>query len=925
MSEIAYSIHHEFTIQRGCLVIELLELSKEAAIDSIVMYPSGLPADQWQQIAHTIVDREALAFLLKEDRTSKSIAGLKTSTSVFKTINYLQVRPSQVLALFKLLAVTQKVFFNKQKLIVDLYGQAEFYYEGVLQPTDGLMVEGKIRYKEQTLNLSQCLAIGPGIPFWYIHDTILRTIKTHLSWAKLFLLRQGPLSLHGDAKQKFLKDVDPTDLETPQIIWRSTDQVAIVERPTTFPILYLADRTGAFANLWIDYGNDVHVPLHDKQMKVKDGQGCQICQRQYDQESAWEKDLLETDFIKKIVDNTNYYCASERVISSLTFLLEIGWQIRDYKNRSVLLYGEMQLQLVDHKHTIDISGSVSYGEHIINVTQVMKAMHRGESFIPLTEELNNQAVGLVNRGNAEQMGLMELAMACDFEESKVRLKKSSFALLQTLWHKIESFDGLRDLANQWQNTFSTLALGDYFSGTLRPYQQQGLSWLNFLHKNGFHGILADEMGLGKTVQVLALIAQFVPNSSVHLLLVPTSLIFNWHNEIKRFLPSHKCKIHYGEERALSNVEFADVDIVITSYTTLRLDLPLFKDFQFTSIILDEAQIIKNSHTQIAQAVCHLSGKLRLCVTGTPLENRFQELWSYFHFLIPDLFGSLSDFEVAMQTALEDQAALESIKRKIKPFILRRRKIDVAPDLPERIDQMVWMEMGTEQRAFYEQFILNFKNGLLKKVQIDGISKHRLEILEVILRLRQICAHPVLLSEIMQGAIIPSSAKFTTLFEDLAEIVSEGHKVLVYSQFTSMLKLMRQEAEARQWPYSYLDGSTKNRAEAVDRFQNNQNTALFFISLKAGGVGLNLTAADYVYLYDPWWNVAVEEQAIQRAHRIGRENIVIAKRLVIRASIEEKIIALQASKLSLVESILDSQNLSLPLTELTIEDLHYLIS
>jgi SNF2 family DNA or RNA helicase len=454
-----------------------------------------------------------------------------------------------------------------------------------------------------------------------------------------------------------------------------------------------------------------------------------------------------------------------------------------------------------------------------------------------------------------------------------------------------------------------------------------LNWLAFLKEYGFHGILADEMGLGKTVQILALLST-LPPSARHLIVVPTSLLFNWKNEVHRFLPTFSCLVHQGPQRSKSMEELKQHAIILTSYTTLRLDLPLFQEDSFYSIILDEAQMIKNAQTQVSRAVCSLPAQLRLCLTGTPIENHLGELWSHFHFLIPDLFGSEESFSADIQAASSDKRYLERIKRKIAPFILRRRKLDVAKDLPPRIDQIVWIEMSEAQRVLYDQFLAKFKGGLLKKVELEGMGKHRLEILEAILRLRQLCCHPLLVSslieepdEMMKVAENPLSAKFEALTQDLETLVDEGRKVLVYSQFTTMLKLMSRFAANKGWSYSYLDGSTTDREKVVTTFQEDPNQFLFFISLKAGGVGLNLTAADYVLLYDPWWNEAVEEQAINRAHRIGRHDQVIAKRYVVLESIEEKMMKLKAAKKSLVEDIFD---LDSGAPQLTVEDLRYLL-
>jgi SNF2 family DNA or RNA helicase len=404
-----------------------------------------------------------------------------------------------------------------------------------------------------------------------------------------------------------------------------------------------------------------------------------------------------------------------------------------------------------------------------------------------------------------------------------------------------------------------------------------------------------------------------------MIVVPTSLIFNWKKEIERFLPNYPITIHHGPKRAQS-IE-AKPQLILTTYTTLRLDFALLSQLTYTCLIIDEAQAIKNANTQTSRAVSRLEAPFRLSITGTPIENNLSELWSHFHFLIPDLFGDESSFTAEIQAGMSDPRFLKRIKKKIRPFLMRRRKEEVAKDLPEKIEQTVWVEMNEGQRALYEQFLTGVRQNVLSKVSVDGVGKHRMEILEAIMRLRQICCDPLLVST-DDGHEDRQSAKLDALMEDLETAIAEGRKVLVYSQFTSMLALISKQVQKRGWNYVYLDGSTQNREKVVTEFQENPGIPLFLISLKAGGIGLNLTAADYVFLYDPWWNNAVENQAIDRAHRIGRKDTVIAKRYIVAESIEEKMMKLKAAKSSLAAELFDDDSIS---TQLTSDDLLFLIS
>jgi SNF2 family DNA or RNA helicase len=403
------------------------------------------------------------------------------------------------------------------------------------------------------------------------------------------------------------------------------------------------------------------------------------------------------------------------------------------------------------------------------------------------------------------------------------------------------------------------------------------------------------------VQLLAFLSQLKLTAPV-LIVMPTSLLFNWKNEIEKFLAHASVYLHHGPQRSGELSFLAKQALILTSYSTLRQDLALLSALHYHCVILDEAQMIKNAHTQVAQAVFALQADFRLSITGTPIENHLGELWSQFRFLIPDLFQSEKLFYAEVEASSSDRRYLEKIRKKIKPFFLRRTKEEVAKDLPERIDQIVLVEMSSEQREIYEGFLSGIRSNLIAKVSLDGLAKHRMEVLEALLRLRQICCHPLLVDQQLDQQTPNLSAKMELVLQDVAMAIEEKKKVLVYSQFTSLLQLLAKEFKERSWPFVYLDGNTVDREKRVESFQNDREIPLFLISLKAGGVGLNLTAADYVFLFDPWWNEAVENQAINRAHRIGRQETVIAKRYITVGTIEEKMMKMKEAKRSLAENI-----------------------
>jgi SNF2 family DNA or RNA helicase len=384
-----------------------------------------------------------------------------------------------------------------------------------------------------------------------------------------------------------------------------------------------------------------------------------------------------------------------------------------------------------------------------------------------------------------------------------------------------------------------------------------------------------------------------------LVVVPKSLVFNWIREAERFAPMIRVLDYTGADRAAIDPSMAD--LVITTYGTLRQDAPALASIEFEYAILDEAQAIKNANTASAKAARLLRARHRLALSGTPIENRLQELWSLFEFLNPGMLGASSTFGAIARLTNGDDGR-ELLAKAMRPVILRRTKTQVAPELPERVEQTLEVELERPQRRFYDALLERYRRSVLERVDSVGINRARMHILEALLRLRQAACHPVLADP--KRTELPS-AKLDALMPALAEVVEEGHKVVVFSQFTSFLALVRERLDADGLHYEYLDGQTRDRQARVDRFQNDMSIPLFLVSLKAGGHGLNLTAADYVYLLDPWWNPAVEAQAIDRTHRIGQTRRVIATRLVARGTIEEKILELQASKRALADAILSA--------------------
>ena len=467
--------------------------------------------------------------------------------------------------------------------------------------------------------------------------------------------------------------------------------------------------------------------------------------------------------------------------------------------------------------------------------------------------------------------------------------------LLNLGKKLQNFSGIK-----------SAKIPTTFNAILRPYQQEGVNWLQFLREYQLNGILADDMGLGKTIQALAHLAIEKHQKRLTkpcLIVAPTSVITNWQLETQRFLPSLKVLVLHGKDRLEHYTELNHYDLIITTYPLITRDKIQLLKQDFYLIILDEAQFIKNIHAKVTQIVQQLKADYRLCLTGTPLENHLGELWSIFHFLMPGLLGSIRVFNQRYRIPIEkhqDQDAHARLTRLIKPFLLRRTKPEVIADLPKKTEIINTIELEGEQRDLYESIRLSLHEKVVRAIQAKGIERSQIIILDALLKLRQICCDPRLL-KLDSTKHITQSAKLKFLMEILPEMLDEGRRIIIFSQFTSMLALIEAELNAHNIKFVKLTGQTQHRKAIIDRFQNLE-VPVFLISLKAGGTGLNLTAADTIIHYDPWWNPAVENQATDRAHRIGQTKAVFVYKLITHGTVEEKILMMQERKRGIAEQL-----------------------
>jgi len=567
---------------------------------------------------------------------------------------------------------------------------------------------------------------------------------------------------------------------------------------------------------------------------------------------------------------------------------------------------------------LEISGDLSFDDKKLELAKVVGAVIDGKPLL----KIDGQSFML---SPAQLRKIKRLQQLYDPNQKKIRLHRTHLGLLEDLSDIVDS----KDLHKQWQQ--SLLALKNFkgvkkikqsknLKASLRNYQQTGLNWLHFLKDSRFGGILADDMGLGKTIQALAILSfshEKLKKPRMSLIVAPTTVVYNWEQEIKKFTPKLKVNIYMGKDRTLPKK--GEADIVVTSYALVWRDIEKLKKIDWHYNILDESQYIKNSKSKTFKAICSVNADHRLSLTGTPLENNLAELWSQFNFVNPGLFNTLQDFKQEYQNPIEknnDKEAKKKLKKIIKPFLLRRSKKEVLKDLPNKVEEIKWCEMNEAQASLYNAVKTYYQAKVFNLIENKGIAKGQIVILNALLRLRQVCCHPQLLKlDSKKNSIklpkklqkITSSIKTEIVVEMLKSLMAEGHKVLLFSQFTSMLDILIKQLKDAGIPTMVLTGKTshKQRKALIKEFQENNTPCVFLLSLKAGGTGLNLTAANYVIHYDPWWNPAVELQATDRAHRIGQKNSVNVYKFLVKDTIEEKILELQKKKKGLVDELIDS--------------------
>lgn len=554
----------------------------------------------------------------------------------------------------------------------------------------------------------------------------------------------------------------------------------------------------------------------------------------------------------------------------------------------------------------DVKIEVTYGDIKVSLSEVRKAVLRKERFITLSDG----SMGMVPEEWFDKFGRM--FRHGEVKNNELKISNRKFMLVEELFEQLADENILQELYDKRKKLeqftqIKSIKIPLTIKAELRDYQKEGLNWLNFLDSFGWGGILADDMGLGKTLQILTFIAR-QKTKKANLIVVPTTLMFNWEAEIEKFYPSLNVHLHYGPNRLKAADEFKKHQLVITTYGMVVSDIEWMKDFHFNYVILDESQAIKNPQSLRFKAVCLLKAKNRITLTGTPIENNTFDLFAQMNFVNPGFLGSAKSFKDNYSLPIDkngDKERADELRKLINPFMIRRTKEQVATELPPKTDEVLYCHMEKEQRKVYEAYRNKYRDMLMGKIQKEGIEKSKLFVLDGLMKLRQICDSPLLLSG--EENYEAESVKVEELVRNIREKTGQ-HKIVVFSQFITMLSLIRQRLEEHDIAHEYLDGksSRKSRQQSVEHFQADEDCRVFLISLKAGGTGLNLTAADYVFIVDPWWNPAVEEQAIDRCYRIGQDKKVFAYRMICKDTIEEKIINHQQSKRALADDIIQAE-------------------
>jgi non-specific serine/threonine protein kinase len=713
----------------------------------------------------------------------------------------------------------------------------------------------------------------------------------------------------------------------------------MVREVPMIPAIHLKEFDAKFLQIYPKFCYDeLTIDMNDQnEHYFIDGTSTQILMRDFAEEKAFVEYIRSMHSEFKLQNYQPYFIISFDEVMKNQWFLQFSKQMMA-ENIKLVGFNELkkfkynasvpkwEMKVTSGIDWFDIHVEASWGDQVLGFKDIRKAIINGQNFVVL---------GDGSFGMLPEEWLKKYSSLFKFgldDKSGLKISKKHFNIVEMLFDQISDENIIAEIKEKKEKLLlienvNTEPVPSSIKAVLRPYQVTGYQWMQVLDEVSWGGCLADDMGLGKTLQAitfLSLIKQKYKNPT-SLIICPTSLIYNWENELKKFAPELKYHLFYGLGRTFSDEHFNDYDIVISSYGIVRNDIETLLNFNWEYVILDESQAIKNPDAISTKAVQLLKARNRFILSGTPLQNNTYDIYAQFNFLNPGLLGARDFFKQEFANPIDkegDKDAGMMLRRLIKPFMLRRTKAEVAPDLPEKTEMVLWCQMEKAQKAIYDEYKDYYRHALMQKIETEGMAKAGVYILEGLLRMRQICDDPRLIKD---KDIQPvKGIKILELVREIEENMGE-HKMLVFSQFTEMLALIREEMDNKHITYCYLDGSTPatKRQEQVELFQSDPDINVFLISLKAGGVGLNLTAAEYVYIVDPWWNPAVEQQAIDRTHRIGQKNKIFAYKMICKDSVEEKIMMLQEKKLNISKEIVQEDTAFFK--SLTREDISFLFS
>lgn len=705
---------------------------------------------------------------------------------------------------------------------------------------------------------------------------------------------QPELVLNFEEAQKFIRSVYNHSKDALKWQIKGNLDKFLPKKVTPIPFLRVTyEEPMLNLSLMFRYDQAPLIPAESNEKQVKDSKKKQSYDRLFDIEQTFQQFLMESFVERDIPLILNQPGDIIRFFDEIVpELKQRGWKLDNQSKNFKIQEGEIdtQINMIEHQGWFSFDQSVQVGSSEFSLQEFARLMVENQGYVPLkeggyakvNEETKNDLEQLVKHdafsknsfSKAELLGLLNQTQCIKGHTESVQKTIDSFNKL----HQNKDLD------------FSSL------KATLRDYQHYGVSWIKYLYDTGFGGILADDMGLGKTIQCLSFILQ-LPQDSKHLIIGPASVVYNWFSEAKKFVPHLNVQLYLGKQRFEELVNNLDeTNLIVTSYGILKRDIDLLKTIPFESLILDEGQNIKNPDTQVSKAVKKINSRFKLVMTGTPIENYLGDLWNLFDVVMPKFLDTKSHFDQMMKL----DGKKDQLKLKIKPFVLRRVKDEVLSSLPEKTEILLGCALTEEQQTIYQSVLKATREG----IKTASGKRDRLNMLTALLKLRQACVDATLIKE-FQHLDIPS-AKIELAKAKLLEIIEQGHKVVVFSQFKTLLSRLDEWREEQKLYGEFLHGgvATKERMVRIDRFQNSPEAGVFFVSLKAGGVGINLTAADYVFHLDPWWNPAAESQATDRVHRMGQTNKVIVYKFISEDTIEEKIQLLQQSKKSLLAEMVD---------------------